>query len=193
MHARRCADAPCHAALRSAHEYIHPTRKMIGLLSSARGAVCLEVGVAVLVFSVFGLGRIVSGSMQPTLEIGTVVVTNKLARYFQQWSVGDIVTFYPPPECLEFGLSKSTKFVKRIVAVGPCKVEVRDGMLFVDGAIREEDFVREEMQYTFGPEFVPSGHVFVLGDNRNDSFDGSDWGPLPVTSIIGKALWLSKK
>ena len=164
-----------------------------GLVGCRSGTVCFGATAAILFLSVFEFGQVASGSMQPTLSPGTIIVTNKVARYFQRWSVNDVVAFYPPSEdCLAIGLSKSAKFVKRIVAVGPCKVEVKGGALFVDGAMREESFIREEMQYTFGPECVPSGHVFVLGDNRNDSFDGSDWGPLPMTSIVGKALLFKK-
>ena len=68
-------------------------------------------------------------------------------------------------------------------------MSVRDGNLYVNGVIQEEVFINEAMVYELQEFVVPAGHVFVLGDNRNHSFDGSWWGCLPIDNVIGKVVY----
>ena len=64
-----------------------------------------------------------------------------------------------------------------------------DGRLYVNGELQEEPFTNEAAEYTLSPLQVPAGSVFVLGDNRNHSFDSHYWGFLPVENIIGHAVF----
>ncbi|KAJ4831812.1 hypothetical protein Tsubulata_047540, partial [Turnera subulata] len=64
--------------------------------------------------------------------------------------------------------------------------QVRQGSLYVNGITRNEDFIAERPRYTSNLTYVPRGHVYVLGDNRNNSYDSHVWGPLPVRNIIGR-------
>ena len=61
--------------------------------------------------------------------------------------------------------------------------------LFVNGERQDEPFTNEEAKYALRPLTVPAGTVFVLGDNRNHSFDSHYWGFLPTRNIIGTATW----
>lgn len=65
---------------------------------------------------------------------------------------------------------------------------MRNGELYVNGEQVDEPFIAERPEYTMPRFTVPEGCVFVLGDNRNHSFDSHYWGPLPEENIIGKAV-----
>jgi signal peptidase I len=125
-------------------------------------------------------------------------------------------------ECIDTGsLQDSKDFIKRIVGVGGDTIEVRDNQLLINGGPVERTYSRKEttgnflyphqiseveqlnghsytIQYSgadenFGPITVEDGHVFVMGDNRDNSSDGRCWGQVPVSNIKGRAMiiWLS--
>ena len=75
------------------------------------------------------------------------------------------------------------------VAVAGDSVEVKGGKLYVNGRAQDEAFVNEQPAYALDRMVVPAGHVFVLGDNRNQSLDGHVWGFLPTKNVIGRAVF----
>lgn len=99
---------------------------------------------------------------------------------------GDVIVFRSPtvPEG-----SPERDFIKRIIGLPGETVEVRDCTVFIDGLPLDEPYIKEPPRYTHGPETVPPDHYFVFGDNRNNSSDSKNWGPLPKENIIGQA-WL---
>jgi signal peptidase I len=99
---------------------------------------------------------------------------------------GDIIVLHPP-----VGEPNGTPYIKRIVALAGETVEIKqfDGV-YIDGVRLDEPYIKESPNYNYGPQVVPPGHVFVLGDNRRNSSDSHAWGPLNVQDIIGKA-WIS--
>ncbi|MFN8532539.1 MAG: signal peptidase I [Dehalococcoidia bacterium] len=151
--------------------------------------------------------RVEGTSMEPNLHSGQFLLVNKavyfhlesdaLGRYipflqrpagqpfymFHQPERGDVVVFRFPKE-------PSRDFVKRVIAVPGETVEVRNGVVFVNGQRLDEPYLRDRASYNFGPEKVPSDNFFVLGDNRDNSSDSHVWGMVPSDMIIGKA-WLS--
>lgn len=136
-------------------------------------------------------------SMTPTFHDGEFVLVNKLAYQTfdvswlplvdaEEWtpfgtpSAGDVVVFESPGD-------PSRDFIKRIVATEGQTVEVRGGRVYIDGLVQDEPYLAEPPVYEYGPITVPPGGLFVLGDNRNSSYDSHSWGPLDADRLIGRA------
>jgi len=88
------------------------------------------------------------------------------------------------------GLSTpESALIKRVIAVEGETIEIVDNILTIDGVAIEEPYLTRRVQMgDFGPLTVPEGHVFVMGDNRNQSEDSRRFGPVPVGEIIGRAF-----
>lgn len=130
-------------------------------------------------------GRIVpSGSMLPTINLNDRVLIDKHIYSVTVPQRGDIVLLLPPAE-----IKSSEMYIKRIVAVPGDTVEIKNGQLYLNQQIYNEPYILEPMAYEYGPITVPADGYFVLGDNRNSSFDSHLWAAcfVPKQSIIGKA------
>ncbi len=137
----------------------------------------LGVRLGVQNFRVEGL------SMQPTLQSNQYLLVNKAAYMFSEPQRGDIVVFRLPQD-------PRRDLIKRIVALPGEEVEVRGGVVYVDGKPLDEPYIRDRPQYHFNKKKVPENEYFVLGDNRNNSFDSHVWDWLPRDYLIGRA-WVS--
>ncbi|MGI8911426.1 MAG: signal peptidase I [Rubrobacteraceae bacterium] len=130
-----------------------------------------------------------SGSMVPTLKVGhgtlqkDRVLVNKLAYEFGEPERGDIALF----ENVE---GDGDDLIKRVIAVEGDTVELRRGTLYLNGEQQEEPYLKRKPKErrSFGPETVPEGHVFVMGDNRTRSHDSRFFGPVPEEKFIGEAV-----
>lgn len=80
-------------------------------------------------------------------------------------------------------------FIKRVIGLPGDVVEVREGVLFVNGEETPQPFVTTPYDENFGPETVEEGHYLVMGDNRNQSMDSRDArvGQIPRENIMGLA------
>ena len=131
--------------------------------------------------------------MYPTYDVGDRLVAEKLTYRSRLPARGDVIIFHPPFD--RPGANALTRlmdddvFIKRVVAVGGDTVEVRGGKLWINGAAQNEPYINEAPTYTLPPTRVPPDHVFVCGDNRNNSYDSHVWGPLPVANIVGRAAF----
>jgi signal peptidase I len=147
-------------------------------------ALVLAVILALVIRLLFVETYLVDGSsMQPSLHDRERVLINKLVYRFNPPEASDIVVFKYP-------MDPNRDFIKRIVAVAGQTVEVKNGKVYVNGQPVEEPYLKTPTHGAFGPELVPEGTVFVMGDNRNFSLDSRDpsVGYVPVENIKGKAL-----
>jgi signal peptidase I len=139
------------------------------------------VYAAFIVAFVGQVARVEGFSMTPTLDNRDRLVVNKLAYRWHKPAVGDIVMVASPHE-------PDKMLVKRVIA-GPSDV-VRSvaGRIYRNDLPLPDDFVATQSRSLddWGPEVVPPGHYFVMGDHRNNSLDSRKFGPVPEKYIAGK-------
>jgi signal peptidase I len=139
--------------------------------------------------------KIPSESMEDTLLVGDFLFANKFVYGAKLPFVdsrlpsvrdprpGDIIIFKYPGD-------NRTDYIKRCVAVAGQTVELRGKRLYIDGELQEEDYAKYYHGSSYGPYTVPEGHIFMMGDNRDNSADSRVWGPLNKKLILGKAMFI---
>ena len=158
-----------------------------------------------------------SSSMEPTLLINDRVLVNKLSYTFREPRRGEIVVFSEravDPQDIDgpgfferlldslrsgIGLSSSSQkdFIKRVIGLPGEMVEMREGVVYVDGVAIEEaptsegGYLSARDLTDFGPTMVPDDHYFMMGDNRPSSADSrSSLGTIHRDELIGRAFVL---
>lgn len=129
----------------------------------------------------FQVARVEGQSMAPTLEDQDRLIVNKLVYRLSSPQPGDIVMLYYP-------LKPDRSFVKRIIGEEGDTVKVEDGQVFVNDVPLADQYVPSEYRShdNWGPQVVPEGSYFVMGDHRNNSSDSRQWGYVPKRYVIGK-------
>jgi len=127
---------------------------------------------------VLGRVRVENISMLPTLEPGEFILVNKMAYRIGDFNYGDIVIFHH---------SESEDYIKRVIGLPGDNVRVQGGVVYVNNRPTQETYISSPPNYS-GSWTVPEEHLFVLGDNRNQSSDSHNWGFVPVQSVVGRAL-----
>lgn len=156
------------------------------------GAVVLAVVVKVFLLQAF---YIPSLSMYPTLHEGDRVLVNKLSYRLHDVNRGDIVVFERPASETS---SNIPDLIKRVVALPGESVAFDNGAVFVNGRRLDESYLptgtvtssaNAPYKCTLeAPCIIPPGDVWVMGDNRADSKDSRYFGPIPESSIVGRAF-----
>lgn len=122
-------------------------------------------------------------SMRPTLQSQERLVVNKFIYSLRAPEKGEILVFKYPRD-------QSRDFIKRVIATPGDTIEIKDGRVYVNDQMLNEDYILEKTRSEYPKATVPDGTVFVMGDNRNNSEDSrfADVGFVPYSLIKGKAM-----
>ena len=191
---------------RKEKEEMKRAKKKSGIRETIESILIAVVLALVLRASVVQGYHVPTGSMENTILQGDVFLGNKFLYgiripmtdirlpAIRDPKPGDIVIFQSLEE-------PSKNFVKRCVAVGGQTVEIRDKALYVDGKrsplpetgkFEDRRILRgtRSLRDNYGPVTVPPEHFFMMGDNRDNSYDSRYWGPVPKKNILAKATIL---
>jgi signal peptidase I len=141
--------------------------------------------IALLINVFIGQATRVEGqSMEPNLHSDQRLVVEKVSYRFHGPDRFDIVVLKLPSQGDEL-------LIKRVVGLPGETVEIRDGLIYINGEPLDEPFASGDTRPGRSERvIVPPLHVFVLGDNRNHSNDSRSFGPVPIENIVGRA-WVS--
>ncbi|MCS7204000.1 MAG: signal peptidase I [Thermodesulfovibrio sp.] len=175
-------------------------KKILEYIKSIGIAILIALFIRAYVVQAF---KIPSGSMIPTLLIGDHLLVNKFIYgvnppfsdkkflILETPKRGDIVVFRYPED-------PGRDFIKRVIAIEGDIIEIRNKKVFVNGVALEEPYVKYTDSYihpreldprdNFGPVKVPPNKIFVMGDNRDQSYDSRFWGFVDLKDVIGKAF-----
>jgi signal peptidase I len=146
-----------------------------------------------------------SESMLPTIEVNDRVMVNKLAYSWGEPQRGDVVVFRDPreeeieesvPEAVIRSVLEAVgirtrgrdDLIKRVIGLPGETVEVKDNQVIIDGTPIEEPYLPEVFMPNEPAITVGDTEVFVMGDNRNASFDSRRFGPIPLEDLVGEAF-----
>lgn len=175
-------------------------KKILEYLKSIGIAILIALFIRAYIVQAF---KIPSGSMIPTLLIGDHLLVNKFIYgvnlpfsdnkllVFNVPKRGDIIVFKYPED-------PSRDFIKRVIGVEGDVIEIKNKQVYVNGVAIKEPYARFTDSYihprqldprdNFGPVKVPPGKLFVMGDNRDQSYDSRFWGFVDLKDVKGKAL-----
>ncbi len=167
------------------------------------GAVILAVLIKSLLIQPF---EIPSSSMHPTLQVGDRVMVSKISYLFGEPGRGDVVVFSPPgrfqPDRNVFEVVwhevreafgwydiSEADLIKRVVATGGDRVEIRRDEVWVNGDLLHEPYLGSSTQEEMFTLEVEEDHLFLMGDHRSKSSDSRVFGTVPEDNVVGKAVF----
>ncbi len=126
--------------------------------------------------------RVDGMSMEPTLHSGEFVIVNRLAYRWADPKPGDIIVF-------RFPRNPEQEYIKRVIALPGDELVVKNKQVIVNESVLDEPYIASPPRYE-STWTVPVDALFVLGDNRNNSSDSHNWGPVPLENVVGKAFFV---
>ena len=179
---------------------------LIELVSIVAIALLLALGIQAFLVKPF---RIPSESMVPTLTVGQRVLVDRVSFHFTDPERGDVIVFKPPagannntcgadqgplqPCPRPTDDRADTNVIKRVVGLPGDRLRVEGGRAVINGRRLDEPYIRPDASCSIcnltDEITIPEGHYFMMGDNRGESADSREWGPIPKDWIIGQAFF----
>ncbi len=163
-------------------------------------AVILALFIRTFVIQAF---KIPSGSMIPSLLVGDHILVNKFIYGIKIPFINktlipistphrnDVIVFIFPKD-------KSKDFIKRVIGLPGETLKIINGKIYINEKLFDDEYgiysdsqeqrLINPTKSNYGPTKIPAGHLFVMGDNRDNSHDSRFWGFVPIESVRGKAL-----
>jgi signal peptidase I len=162
------------------------------------GAIAIVLAIKAWVVNPY---RIPSSSMEPTLHCARPgsgcearfsdrVLANRFIYHFRRPHRGDIIVFKTPPQAVQRCGAGGT-FVKRLIGLPGETWEERNGFVYIDGKKLIEPYIkpdRRDIATSYPARKIPPGNYFMMGDNRTQSCDSREWGPVPRKNLIGEVF-----
>ena len=162
------------------------------------GAIAIVLAIKAWVINPY---RIPSSSMEPTLHCAKPgsgcearfsdrVLANRFIYHFRKPHRGDIIVFKTPPKAKERCGAGGT-FVKRLIALPGETWQEKNGFIYINGKKLVEPYVqdaRRDTSVSYPQRTIPDKMYFMMGDNRAQSCDSREWGPVPRANLIGKVF-----
>lgn len=145
----------------------------------------IAIGLAlIIIIFLYQPVKVEGTSMAPLLSDQERIFINKFVYRFEPIERGDVVVFWYP-------LDRTKSFIKRVIALPGESVEIRQGIVYVDGEEIKEPYVPPQYEdlSDYGPVRVPTSMYFVMGDHRISSNDSRVFGPVPSRFIYGRAVF----
>ncbi|MBP3892997.1 MAG: signal peptidase I [Atopobiaceae bacterium] len=162
------------------------------LLMTIVGTLIIAILIRVFIAETY---EVPSGSMLETIQLGDRLVGEKVSLHFEDPQAGDIVTFNDPD-------GSGVTLIKRVVATAGDVVDLQDGRVILNGQVIDEPYTQGKPSYALDghatnlsenityPITIPSGMVWVMGDNRTNSLDSRYFGPVSLEAVTSKAIFI---
>lgn len=143
----------------------------------------------VIYLFIFQPNQVKGVSMEPTFQSGDYIITSKITYKFKKIERGDVIVFNSPK-------NPDIEYIKRVIGLPGDKIEVRNNEVYVNDQILPETYISAKTNLWDNgylkeniPIYVPENYVFVMGDNRPRSSDSREFGPIPISSIVGTVIY----
>ena len=146
----------------------------------------ITLGLALIIFLAYhavAQTSVVDGSsMLPGLQNGQRLIVSKAAYFFSSPQRGDVIILHPP-------VDPGKEYVKRLIGLPGDIIEVKNSLVYVNGVALNEPYIKATPNYSMGAFKVPADNYFVLGDNRNNSYDSHFGWTVTRGKVVGE-VWL---
>ncbi|MBW2559787.1 MAG: signal peptidase I [Deltaproteobacteria bacterium] len=175
-----------------------------GIIREYAEAIIIAILIALFIRTfVVQAFKIPSGSMKPTLQIGDHLLVNKFTYGIKIPFIRKTLVPIDDPEREDivvfiYPVDREKDFIKRVVGVAGDTIEIRNKKMYLNGLPYDDGHgvyvdsllfpASIQPRDNFGPVTVPAGHIFVMGDNRDQSYDSRFWGFVDLTDVLGKAF-----